>query len=80
MATWAPGLLYLLKGHLLEFSPSLEHQIPDRQGVSVPYDLGHGRQEYFLLLQVNLNVLTHILTSKGPTDDHASLGLPLYKP
>ena len=39
-----PNLLYLLKGQLLGLVSELEHQLPDCQGVSVPYELGCGKE------------------------------------
>ena len=39
-----PNLLYLLKGQLLGLISKLGHQLPDCQGVSMPYELGCGKQ------------------------------------
>lgn len=66
----APNLLYLLTGQLLGIVSELEQQLPDYQGVSMPYEAGCRRQWGLLqALADEPNVPSYILTPQGPTHE-----------
>lgn len=67
----APDLLYLLKGQLLELIARLGHQLPDCQGCQhlMSWDMADS-EDCLRLLQVNPNVLPHLLTPQGLIHDH----------
>lgn len=77
---YAPNLLYLLKTLLLELVLKLGHQLPDCQGVSVPYDLGCRRLKRLpQVLKGESKCLSTYPDPKRVIHDHPLLGFPLSK-